>query len=147
PCHTLPRLYLRIIGWRARRPYEYRHARDGGHGFFEQLQPLAEDFRPGINGDPGDVPAWPRQAGDQPTLDWSTDANEDNGDRGGRVLGSQGAGSSHNKEDINPKADQLGREIGEPTEIPLRISVLKGDVLTLHIAEMVQPLLEHLYIP
>ena len=41
---------------------------------------------------------------------------------------------------IHRQADQLGREVGEPVEVPLRIAVLKGDMLSLHIAEIAQPL-------
>jgi hypothetical protein len=43
-----------------------------------------------FGGGPGDVPAWPRKAGDKPAPDWIGDANENNADGGGCMLGRQG---------------------------------------------------------
>jgi hypothetical protein len=79
-----------------------------------------------FGGRPGDVPAWPREVGDKPAPDWIGDANEDNGDGGGCVLGSQGAGSSPSQDQRNRKADQFGREVGDPVEV-LCIAVLQGE--------------------
>jgi hypothetical protein len=62
-----------------------------------------------FGGGPGDVPAWPREIGDKPAPDWTGDANENNADGGGYVLGRQGVGSSPSQHQRHRKADQFGR--------------------------------------
>src|SRR5262249_39721408 len=96
-------------------------------------------LRSWIEGHPSDIPPWPRQTGDQPAPDGIEGTHEDNGDRGGSVLGSLYAGLVRSKDQIHRQADELGGKVGEPVEVALRIAALKGDVLSLHIAEIAQP--------
>ena len=42
------------------------------------------------------------------------------------------------QDDINLETHQLGRELREPIELPLRISVLDGDVLSFYVATLAQ---------
>ena len=41
-------------------------------------------------------------------------------------------------DDINLETHQLGRKLGEPIRLPLRISVLDGDVLSFDVATLAQ---------
>ena len=41
-------------------------------------------------------------------------------------------------DDINLETHQLGRKLREPIELPLRISVLDGDVLSFYVATLAQ---------
>ena len=41
-------------------------------------------------------------------------------------------------DDINLETHQLGRKLREPIDLPLRISVLDGDVLTFYVATLAQ---------
>ena len=46
--------------------------------------------------------------------------------------------SSCYHDDINLETHQLGRKLREPINLPLRISVLDGDVLSFYIATLAQ---------
>ena len=41
-------------------------------------------------------------------------------------------------EDMDLETHQLGRKLGEPIELPLRIPVLDGDVLSFYVAKLAQ---------
>ena len=41
-------------------------------------------------------------------------------------------------DDINFETHQLGRKLREPIDLPLRISVLAGDVLSFYVAKLAQ---------
>ena len=41
-------------------------------------------------------------------------------------------------DDINLETHQLGRKLGGPIDLPLRISVLGGDVLSFYVAKLAQ---------
>src|SRR5947199_3194971 len=45
----------------------------------------------------------------------------------------------------HPQTDQLGREVGEPIELPFRPAVLQNEVLAFDIAERAHPLQEGLH--
>ena len=47
-------------------------------------------------------------------------------------------GPSSYHDDINLETHQLGRKLREPIELPLRISVLDGDVLSFYITKLAQ---------
>ena len=47
-------------------------------------------------------------------------------------------GPSCYHDDINLETHQLGRKLREPIELPLRISVLDGDVLSFYVAKLAQ---------
>ena len=107
------------------------------------LQPLAGELRH-QDAQARDVPPRPRQAGDEPLPHRIRGARHHDRDRARGVLGSAGRGgaSCHNHVHLEP--DQLGRQVGEPLVLPLRIAVLNDEVLALDIAEVAQTLPEGL---
>jgi hypothetical protein len=60
------------------------------------------------------------------------------------VLGRADRGDAPCDNHVHLELDQLGRQVAEPLEIPLRITSLHDEVLALDIAEVTQPLLEGL---
>src|SRR6266536_2455519 len=57
----------------------------------------------------------------------------------GRILGRQDPrGPSCYHDDIDLKTHQLGRKLRGPIALPLRISVLDGDVLSFYVAKLAQ---------
>ena len=60
------------------------------------------------------------------------------------MLGSKGRERPAGHDDVHLEPEQLGREVGEPLGLPLRISILDDDVLALDVAEVAQPLAERL---
>ena len=64
---------------------------DPRNGLLEQLQTLADELR-SEDGQPRDIAARPRKAGDEPVRNRIGDSSEDNGDGPGRLLGGQGGG-------------------------------------------------------
>src|SRR5713226_4618101 len=97
-------------------------------------------------GQPRDIAAWPRKAGDEPAPNRIGNTSEDNGDGPGRLLGGQGDGCASGREDdINLERNQFGRESGEPLELPLGISVFNHDVAALDVTEVTQSLEEGLW--
>jgi hypothetical protein len=47
-------------------------------------------------------------------------------------------------DDVDLKTHELGRKLTEPIALPLRISVLDGDVLSLYVANLAQTCLKYL---
>ena len=64
---------------------------DPRNGLREQFQTLADELR-GEVGQPRDIAARPRKAGDEPVRNRIGGRSEDNGDSPGRLLGGQGGG-------------------------------------------------------
>src|SRR3972149_5348051 len=58
----------------------------------------------------------------------------------------KGRGRTGRHDEVNPQTDEFVRESGEPIEPPFRPSALKSDVLSLHVAQLAQPLSEGLEI-
>src|SRR5262245_56232508 len=106
---------------------EDRHTSDLGDGFREQLQPLA-DFHVGVEGYTGDVPARAREACNESQLDRVADANHDDWNRSGGVLGGYGGGRRPRYDDVYLEPDQLGCEIGQPVKSALRESIVDQNV-------------------
>src|SRR4029450_12023613 len=69
------------------------------------------------------------------------DDRHHDGDRGRRLLGSQG-GLAGRDDDVHLEADQLGGEVWEPFDSSLRPPVLDGYVSPFDIAELAESLLE-----
>ena len=66
-------------------------------------------------------------------------ARHNDGNRLGRILGRPDASvPSCYHDDINLETHQLGRKLRGPIELPLRISVLDGDVLSFYVAKLAQ---------
>ena len=53
-------------------------------------------------------------------------------------LAARTGGPSCYHDDINLETHQLGRKLREPIALPLRISVLDGDVLSFYVAKVAQ---------
>ena len=69
----------------------------------------------------------------------SPSAHHNDGNRLGRILGRPDRMvPSCYHDDINLETHQLGRKLREPIELPLRISVLDGDVLSFYVAKLAQ---------
>ena len=66
-------------------------------------------------------------------------ARHNDGNRLGRILGRLDRRlRSCYHDDINLETHQLGRKLREPIELPLRISVLDGDVLSFYVTKLAQ---------
>ena len=61
------------------------------------------------------------------------------GNRLGRILGRPDrVVPSCCHDDVNLETHQLGGKLGEPIALPLRISVLGGDILSFYVAQLAQ---------
>src|SRR5438477_8227884 len=83
---------------------------DPRNGLREQFQTLADELR-GEVGQPRDIAARPREAGDEPAPNRIANNSEDNGDRPSRLLGHTGgkcAWGGH--DDIHLERNQFGRK-------------------------------------
>ena len=66
-------------------------------------------------------------------------AGHNDGNRLGRILDRLDIyGPSSYHDDINLETHQLDRKLREPIELPLRISVLDGDVLSVYVTTLAQ---------
>ena len=75
----------------------------------------------------------PASTGSEPS------ARHNDGNRLGRILGRPDVRvPSCYHDDINLETHQLGRKLREPIVVPLRISVLNGDVLSFYVAKLAQ---------
>jgi hypothetical protein len=84
------------------------------------------------------------RAGHEPERNGITNNCRDDWDRFGDFLGRADRGVSSCHDDINLETDQLGRKLSEPIVLSFRISVLNGDILSLHVAEVSEPSPERL---
>src|SRR5207253_6744814 len=87
---------------------------DPRNGLLEQFQTLADELRAEA-GQPRDIAARPREAGDEPAPNRIANSSEDNGDSRSRFLGHTGGErASCRQDDINLERNQFGRKSGEP---------------------------------
>src|ERR1700730_1343829 len=110
----------------------------------ELFQTLADELRED-EGQPRDIAARPRKAGDEAAPNRIGSSSEDNGEGAGCLLGSPGslcASSGH--DDINLEGNQFGRKSGKALRLPLGISVFDHDVAALDVTEVTQSLEEGL---
>jgi hypothetical protein len=135
-------LHERCVGGIVRIPEE-SHPRDLGDGLLEQLELFPDQV--GLHvGDPGDVSARAREAGDESQRHRIGDRRHDDGDRLGRLLCRLDRVRTSGHKDFHLEPDQISREGGEPLVLPLRPSELDGNCLTFHIAQLTQALPEGL---
>ena len=75
----------------------------------------------------------------RPSSTGSGPTRHNDGNRLGRILGrpDQYVPSCYH-DDINLEMHQLGRQLRKPILLPLRMSVLEGDVLSLYVAKLAQ---------
>jgi hypothetical protein len=116
---------------------------DPGNSLLEQFQTLADELR-GEGGQPRDIAARPRKAGDEPAQNRIGSSSENNGDSPGRLLGGQDGEAVCGHDDINLQRNQFGRESGEPLQLPLGRSVFDHDVAALDVTEVTESLEEGL---
>jgi hypothetical protein len=130
-------LVVRIV-----RVREDGHTADLGDGLLEQLQLFGDDFQAGAAGHPCNVPARAREARDEPGTNRIANANHDDGDGLGGVLGCRHSLRPRRYDDVHLEPDQLGRKVGQPVEPTLRESIVDDNILALNPPEFVQPLPE-----
>src|SRR5207245_7757365 len=111
---------------------------DPRNGLLKLFQTLADQLR-GEVGQPRDIAAWSRKAGDEPARNRIGNSSEDNGDSLGHLLGGQGGGCGRGHDDINLERNQFGRKSGQPLVLSLGISVFNHDVAALDVTEVTQP--------
>jgi hypothetical protein len=111
------------------------------HGFLQQLKA----FHAGLGlhqREPGDVAAGPGEARHMAGLEGSRVAHEYDGDGRGCGFGCACVDRAWGHYDINLKADQFRRQFAHTFWFSLCSAVLNGDVPTLNVAEVLQPLAE-----
>jgi hypothetical protein len=118
------------------------HTADLGDGLLEQLQLFGDDFQAGVAGHPCDVPARAREARDEPGANRIANGNHDDGDRLGGVLGCRHSLRPPRYDEVHLEPDQLGRQVGQPVDPILRISIVDDNILALNPPELAQPLPE-----
>ncbi len=125
------------------RVLENGHPGGLGGDLFEQFQLLPHQLR-GNTGQPGDVAAGPGKAGDEALGNQVAGDGDDDGDRAGRLLGCLRSGRAPGNDDVYLQANELGGERRQPLGPALCEPVLDRDILTVHIAQLAQPLPEGL---
>jgi hypothetical protein len=110
------------------------------HRLFEQRQPLPTQLD-SVRGEPRDVPARPREVGDEPRP-YRIPACDNDRDTLRCLAGGSRCRRTPRDDDIHLEPDQFSREVGEPLDLPPGPALLQDDGLALHIAERVQPLQE-----
>src|SRR5262249_44257162 len=118
------------------------HMADLGDGLLEQLQLFGDDFQTGAAGHPCDVPARAREARDEPGANRITNGNHDDGDRLGGVPGCRHSLRPLRYDEVHLEPDQLGRQVRQPVDPTLRISIVDDNTLALTPPELAQPLPE-----
>jgi hypothetical protein len=114
---------------RYRASWKIRLPQDGdvgelGHGLPQKLQPFATDFWE-HEGQPRDVPTWPREAGDEAIPHRITTDRHDDGDRCGGVLGRTDRCRPVDHHAVHLKTDQVRPELGEPVTLPFGKAVTR----------------------
>ena len=105
--------------------------------FPEELETLLRELRE-HGAHPGDVPARPLETGDQSQLDRIADGGQDDRDRAGGLLRGLGGRGGRDDDQVDPQADELGRQVRVSRIAALRPSVLEVDVLAVDPAEVAE---------
>jgi hypothetical protein len=92
------------------------------------------------------VPAWAREVRDKAALHRIADKRHDDGNRPGCLLSSSSRWRCDRHEDINVEPDELGSELREALVSTVRPSLLEGDALAFHVAEVAKSLPEDIAI-
>jgi len=117
-----------------------------GGRLFEYFQTLGHEF-PIDCGEPGEVPAWPRQAIHEPDRDRFTHGGEDDGECCSRSLHGKGRGRVRRQYCAQRQPRQFGRE-GVERGFPLTLpSVLDRDILVFGPSVILKPIGERLVQP
>ena len=121
------------------RVLEDSHPGELWDNLFEQPQLLPHHFR-AHRGEPGDVAAGSRHAGDEARCNRVAYDSEDDRDCAGRLLGRFGSRRGRGNDDIHLQAHELSGERWQPLRPTLCEAVLDHDGLTLDIAQLSQAL-------
>lgn len=113
---------------------QHRDARDSRGHLLQQLEPPGSDLGV-VEAEPGDVPARPREALDEPGADRLAH-DHDNRNRARCVFGCTRGRRGPRKEDVDLEPGELTRELGEPFQLALSGAVLYDQILPLHIVEL-----------
>src|SRR3990172_7257216 len=131
-----PKFRIRMI-----RVPEDTHPGNPGRHLFEECQSLSRQLVK-YECHPRDVSTRAREARHEPHLDRIVTDPHDDWDRSDRLLGGRGHVSTEREDDVGLQAYQISGEIGEPLGLPLRETVLDGEVLPLDVSEVTQRLAE-----
>src|SRR6185295_16059155 len=111
-----------------------------GYGLLEQFKLFAADLKTSQQTQPGDIPARPRQASDEPGTNRIGRRSCDDRDLACRILSGQRRCGSRRKDDVYLEMKQLASEFRKTRILFLAITVLNSDVLPVHVAEVAQAL-------
>ena len=109
------------------------------HDVFEKLEPFRDQVGVRV-GQARGVATGARKTGHESSADGIGLAHEHDGNRARDFLGRERAAGRCRDENIHLEAEELGRECGQPVDVPRRISQLDDDVLTLDIAKRPKPI-------
>src|SRR5262249_55118983 len=108
----------------------------------KKLQALAGDLGRRLRAQPGDVTARPGEGVNEPKGKWIGGERHDDGNRSGRLLRGLHGRVCCRDDDVDFELHQLGGQVGESFILPMSPSPFDGDVLTLYVPELAQPLAE-----
>jgi hypothetical protein len=103
---------------------------------------FGDGFQAGVAGHSCDVPARAREARDEPGANRIANGNHDDGDRLGGVLGCRHSLRPKRYDEVHLEPDQLGRQVGQPADPTLRISIVDNNIVALNPPELAQTLPE-----
>ena len=99
--------------------------------------PLSSEKR-----EPGDVPAWPGEAGHEAATHRIAGLHEHDRHRVRLSHGRSRGDRPRDQQHVDLETDELGHELGNPVERSVRMPGLDGDALTIAVPELTQPLPE-----
>ena len=93
-------------------------------------------------GRPGHVAVRPRQTGDQPVTDRIGHPPDDDRNGSGCLLSRAARRRAHCNDHIDVASHQVSCQLGQPIQFPIGKSAFDGDVLSLDVTKVAQPLQE-----
>jgi hypothetical protein len=118
-----------------------RQPAETGDGLTQQGEPLAGEIDR-LDRQAGDVPARPRQTGNQVRADRVARRRKHDRDHRRRLPGRDHGRGSPGDNDVDLEPDKFGRDLGEALVAPVRPAIFDRERATLHPAELAQPLRE-----
>jgi hypothetical protein len=117
---------------------ENGHPGDFGKSLFEQLQPLAGQVRTNV-GEPGDISARLRKAGDQALPHWVViGIAHDNRDCAGHLLGRPGRSYAYGYNAVHIETDKFRGQFGKLIELPFAKTPLNDKILSFNIPKIAE---------
>src|SRR5215470_13798959 len=115
--------------------HQERYPRGAGRGFLQKLEILEHQLAD-REGQAGDVPARPREAGDESVANGVAHAPHDDGNGAGHLHGCPGHGSVLGDDDADAGADEVGSELGQTVVVAFRRTLLDDEISALDPAEI-----------